>query len=98
MSRYATILVKTTGNITEDRDRIERLKKESKNIINITILNSDPKLDKAIADISGSSSYYSLDGTNAFMIEVKIDNKTNLEEIKQKIRNISNNFIVVEPY
>jgi hypothetical protein len=98
MSRYATILVKTTGNINEDRDRIETLKKESKNIVNITILDSDPKLDKAIADISGSSTYYRLGGTNAFMIEVKIDDKTNLEQIKQKITNISNNFIVVEPY
>ena len=51
MNEYATMLVESKGNREQDREKIEKLRKETKCIASVTILNSDPKLDKVIADV-----------------------------------------------
>jgi cell division protein FtsX len=98
MSRRATLLIESTGDKNKDKEKIEQLKRENKGIRNITILDSDPKLDKMIADISGAASYSRSVGTNAFMIEVKVDNETELKLLEEKIRSVSNNIKIFESY
>jgi hypothetical protein len=99
MNEYATLLVESKGNKEENKEKIEHLKKETKGIASITILNSDPKLDKVIADVSGVGVAVRTIGTNVFMIEVKVDKNTNLESLAQKLRDITGgNVTYTEPY
>jgi uncharacterized protein YqgV (UPF0045/DUF77 family) len=99
MNEYATLLVESKGNREQDKEKIEKLKKETKGIVSITILNSDPKLDKVIADVSGASTAVRTSGTNVFMIEIKVDRNTNLQSLAQKLREITGgNVTYSEPY
>jgi hypothetical protein len=99
MSEYATLLVESKGNKEEDKEKIEKLKKETKGIASVIILSSDPKLDKVIADVSGAHTYTRTSGTNVFMIEVKVDRNTNLESLAQKLKEITGGSVTCsEPY
>jgi cell division protein FtsX len=99
MNEYATLLVESKGNREQDKEKIEKLRKETKGIASVTILNSDPKLDKVIADVSGASTAIRTNGTNVFMIEIKVDKNTNLESLAQKLREITGgNVAYSEPY
>jgi hypothetical protein len=98
MSLYATLLIKSEGDSSQVKEKIEKLKKETKSIVNITLLNADPKLDKMIADVSGAGTYVRTSGTNALMVEVKVDNIGEMDRIKEKLKNISSNIQVFERY
>jgi hypothetical protein len=82
--KYATLLVRSADR-DKMEERIEELKKNSKNITGYTIRGSDPVLDKVIEKVSGTSNAISTAGTHVFRLEVKVSEKEELYSLAQKL-------------
>jgi len=88
MTQYATLLVESKRDPKKAKTIIQGLKKDNKNIADIIIFNSDPKLDEAIAEATGAQTAVRTNNANVYMIEIKMLKNTNLEKIKRQIQRV----------
>ena len=96
MAEYAIFLAQAKESIEKDKEKLERLKKENKKIVSIKIIEDTPALDSIKASVSGSSPTSNFEPN--FMIEVKVDEKTNLGSIRKKLEEVTQNVVNTEPY
>ena len=96
MTEYAIFLAQARENIEKDKEKLEKIKKENKKIVSISIIENTPVLDSIKASVSGSSPASNLEPN--FMIEVKVDEKTDLKSIRKKLEEVTQNVVNTEPY
>lgn len=91
---YATLYVETNRNLDEVKDEIEHLKKQkqTKQLIAVKKLMSDPNLDAALSQQNESKAN--------IMVEFKLDKDTDLGALKQQVSGVKGVHIIntVESY
>ena len=73
-----------------------KLKKKNKKIVSVNIIENTPVLDAIKASVSGSSPVSGFEPK--FMVEVKVDEKTDLDSIRRKLAEVTRNVVNTEPY
>ncbi len=96
MAEYAIFLAQAKEGVKKDKEKLEKIKKENHKIVSVRIIEDVPVLDSIKASVSGASPASNPEPN--FMIEVKVDEKTNLESIKKKLEEVTKNVVNTTPY
>lgn len=92
MTRFATLLVATRGGeVKECEKHLKSIKKKTNGIIAIRKLNNQTVSPSERLSVTNPKS-------PDFMLEVKIDKNTNLEEIKRQLKAMTWDVEAIIPY
>lgn len=92
MTRFATLLVATKGKeVKECEKHLKEIRKGTKGIVAIRKLTKSDISSKNRQSVTTPKS-------PDFMLEVKLDKKTNLDEIKHRLKGMSWDVEAIIPY
>lgn len=92
MTRFATLFVATKGReVKECEKHLKEIRKETSGIVAIRKLTKPAVLSKNRLSVTTPKD-------PDFMVEVKLDKKTNLDEIKKKLKGMSWDVEAIIPY